>query len=259
MANIMLVDSHCHLESQELLGDIDSLLEKAADAGIVKLITSSVTRDEWAVSRGLAERYPLIEYSAGVHPWYVTENDLAVKEQLNAEAGRGMIAVGEIGLDRKITTPSFKLQLRIFTEQMEFAVDCNMPVIIHCRGAFNELIECINRTGVPGRGGTVHAFSGSVEIAETLMKKGLSFSIGGTLTYRNSKKRSDVLRRIYPDNFLLETDSPDIPPAGMEKPNMPHNILFCLAAAAEILGVSEERLAENTTRNASRIFDLEII
>ena len=253
-----LVDSHCHLESPELLNNIDSILEQAADAGIVKLITSSVTQDEWPLSRGLAERYPLIEYSAGVHPWYVTEQDLSLKNLLDEESHRGMKAVGEIGLDRKIEAPAFELQLRVFTEQMEYAVDCNIPVIMHCRGAFNELIECINRTGVPARGGTVHAFSGSVEIAEILMKKGLSFSIGGTLTYRNSRKRSDVLKRIYPDHFLLETDSPDIPPAGMEKPNMPHNILPCLAAAAEILGISEEKIAENTTRNASRIFGLEV-
>ncbi len=254
-----LVDSHCHLESPELLEHIDDVLHKASSAGLVKLITSSVTADEWSVSRGLAEMYREIEYSAGVHPWYVTDKDRGVAELLAAERSKGrMIAVGEIGLDRKIPSPPFDLQREVFMEQMKFAVDCNLPVIIHCRGAFNELMECINITGVPRRGGTVHAFSGSVDIARALIAKGLSFSMGGTLTYRNSRKRSDVLKFIYPGHFLLETDSPDIPPVGMEKPNMPHNILLFLEAAAEILGLGEEKIAEQTTLNASGIFGLEV-
>lgn len=253
-----LVDAHCHLESPELLQDIDSILADAAAAGIVKLITSSVTQDEWSTSRRLAERYKQVEYSAGVHPWYVTENDLLVKETLNTESRRGMIAVGEIGLDRKISSPAFDLQYRVFARQMEFACDCDIPVIIHCRGAFNELIECINRIGVPARGGIVHAFSGSAEIADILVRKGLSVSMGGTLTYTSSRKRTEALMRVYPDSILLETDSPDIPPAGMEKPNLPRNILPCLAAASRILGVSEEKIAEHTTANAVRIFRLEI-
>lgn len=253
-----LVDSHCHLESPELLDRIEEVLAEASEAGIVKLITSSVTPSEWDLSRGLSERFSQVEYTAGVHPWYVSENDLAVKELLAQESQKGMAAVGEIGLDRKISSPGFDLQLSVFKKQMEFAVDCNIPVVIHCRGAFNELIDCLNRTGVPGRGGIVHAFSGSIEIAEILTKMGLSFSMGGTLTFRNSAKRHDVLRRIYPDHFLLETDSPDIPPAGTEKPNLPRNILLCLQAAAEILGTNEEEVAEKTTLNATRIFGLTI-
>lgn len=91
-----------------------------------------------------------------------------------------------------------------------------------------------------------------------MMEMGLSFSMGGTLTYRNSNKRAEVLKKIYPYNFLLETDSPDIPPVGIEKPNVPSNILFNLEAAGEILGVRIEEIAEKTTENAVRIFKLKI-
>jgi len=253
-----LVDSHCHLESPELLDNIDLVLKEAAAAGIVKLITSSVTRDEWHISRELAVKHAMVEYSAGVHPWYASHNDLTLASLLEEEAGRGMVAVGEIGLDRKVSSPDFALQLEVFTLQMKFAVDAGLPVIIHCRGAFNELMECLNAAGVPAQGGIVHAFSGSVEIAEALIKKGLSISMGGTLTYRNSRKRSEVLKRAWPDHLLLETDSPDIPPAGTEKPNMPRNILLCLAAASEILGIPEEAIAKKTTENAARVFGLAI-
>jgi len=166
--------------------------------------------------------------------------------------------VGEIGLDMKIESPSFNLQREIFELQLQYAVEADIPVIIHCRGAFNELIESINRIGLPHRGGILHAYSGSLELTEILIKKGLSFSMGGTLTYKNSRKRSDVLTRIYPDHFLLETDSPDIPPVNTLKPNVPSNILLNLQAASEILGVPEEIIAESTTANAKKIFGLEL-
>ena len=96
-----------------------------------------------------------------------------------------------------------------------------------------------------------------VEIADELVKLGISFSMGGVLTYRNSRKRSEVVKRIYPDHFMLETDSPDIPPVEARGGlHVPANIIHNLKAASEILGVSEEKVAERTTENASRMFNL---
>ena len=253
-----LVDSHCHLEAPEFSGNLETIITDAENAGVVKLITSSVTWDEWPLSKSISDKFRSVEFSIGVHPWYVSEKDLDIRNKLEASSGNGAIAVGEIGLDRKIEFPPFELQQKIFEEQMKFAVDANLPVIIHCRGAFNELIESVNRTGVPDHGGIIHAFSGSSEIAEILIRKGFSFSIGGTLTYKLSRKRSEVMKLIYPNHFLLETDSPDIPPAGTEKPNVPANILLNLKAASQITGRPEEEIAENTTENANRIFGLDI-
>lgn len=253
-----LVDSHCHLEAPEFSDTLQSVISDAEHAGVVKLITSSVTYDEWPISKSISEKFKSVEFSIGVHPWYVSGKDHDIRKKLEAASGLGAAAVGEIGLDRKIEAPSFDLQMRIFEEQMKFAVDANLPVIIHCRGAFNELIESINRTGVPPRGGIIHAFAGSREIAEALIKKGLSFSIGGTLTYKLSRKRREVMSLIYPRHFLLETDSPDIPPVGTEKPNVPANILLNLKAASEITGRPEEEIADFTTENAKRIFGLNI-
>ncbi len=253
-----LIDVHCHLEAPEFSGIIDSVIADSEKAGIVKLITSSVTYEEWNLSKSISEKFKAVEFSIGIHPWYVSEKDLDIRKKLEAASGLGAIAVGEIGLDKKIETPPFDLQQKIFEEQMKYAVDVNIPVVIHCRGAFNELIESINRTGIPARGGIIHAFSGSREIAEVLIKKGLSFSIGGTLTYKLSKKKAEAMKVIYPGYFLLETDSPDIPPAGKEKPNVPANILLNLSAASEITGRPEDEIARVTTENASRIFRLNI-
>ena len=253
-----LVDVHCHLESSCYKDSLDQIISDAADAGIIKLITSSITIDQWEHSRSLAEKYDKVEFSTGVHPWYANENDLNVYSKLEESWNMGAVAIGEIGLDRKISTPDFDLQTAVFESQMRFAVKKNMPVIIHCRGAFNELTRSIRKTGMPASGGIIHAFSGSVQIAEEMMDLGLSLSMGGTLTYRNSRKRSEVLKKIYPRNFLLETDSPDIPPVGTEKPNVPSNIRLNLEAAGEILGIKIEEIAEKTTENAERIFRLKI-
>ena len=253
-----LVDSHCHLEAQEFENNLSGIIDDALNAGIVKLITSSVTSGEWPKSRLIHERFHQVEYSIGVHPWYVSNADMDIKLKLEKERGRGEIAIGEIGLDRKITEPDFDLQRQVFELQLQYAVDTDTPVIIHCRAAFNELIESINRIGVPPGGGIIHAYSGSPELTEILIRKGLSFSMGGTLTYRNSRKRAEVLRIIYPDHFLLETDSPDIPPANTLKPNVPANILLNLKAASEILCIPEEKVADSTTANAMRIFRLNI-
>jgi TatD DNase family protein len=255
---LKIIDSHCHLEADEFNDSIDSVIENAAGAGIVKLITSSVACSQWEKSKDLHERFSSVEFTIGVHPWYVSESDYDIKEKLKRADNMGAVAIGEIGLDKKIQFPHFDLQQNIFELQLQYAVDLNMPVIIHCRGAFNELLESINRIGVPKRGGIIHAYSGSTELAQILIKKGLSFSMGGTLTYRNSKKRDSVLKAIYPDYFLLESDSPDIPPVNTLKPNVPANILLSLKAASEILMTDQERIAAATAENAKKIFGISI-
>lgn len=253
-----LIDVHCHLESREFSTILDSIISDARNAGLVKLITSSITINQWEQSQALAQKYNEVEFTTGVHPWYACETDINVYTRLEQAGNTGAVAIGEIGLDKKVSSPDFDLQLAVFEEQMRFAVNKNMPVVIHCRGAFNELSISLKKTGIPLAGGVIHSFSGSVQIAEEMMEMGLSFSMGGILTYRNSKKRADILKKIYPYNFLLETDSPDISPVGTEKPNVPSNILLNLEAAGEILNVKIEEIAEKTTENAARIFRLNI-
>ncbi len=252
-----LVDVHCHLESGLYEGRLDSIIEEAEAAGLVKLITCAITPGQWELSRSLGERYPSVAYALGVHPWYIRESDFDALESLPEAALRGAVAIGEAGLDRKVETPHFDVQLRLLTRQLIIARQLNLPVILHCRGAYNELITCLRHVGLPESGGIIHSFSGSLEIANELMRLGMSFSMGGVLTYRNSKKRNEVLKRIYPDHFMLETDSPDIPPVEVKGAlHVPANILYNLRAAAEILGEPEEKIAEKTTSNAFSMFHL---
>jgi TatD DNase family protein len=254
-----LVDAHCHLESDHFRNDLDGVIERARAAGIVKLITASITPDQWPVSRALAGRYPEVEFAMGIHPWYINESFHDAIPSLADAKKLGAAAIGEIGLDRKNEITRFDLQVDFFEKQLAIAREINLPVVIHCRGAFNEMLVSLRRIGAPAAGGIIHSFSGSPELAEELMRFGLSFSMGGTLTFRNSKKRASVLERIYPGHFLLETDSPDIPPVQKHgEVNYPHYITYNLQAAAETIGVTVEEIAEHTTRNAERIFSLKI-
>jgi TatD DNase family protein len=253
-----LVDVHCHLESVHFVHDLESVIERARNAGIAALITSTITPDQWELSRGIAERFADVKYAMGIHPWYIQKSYMNDIAGLAGAKDRGAAAIGEIGVDSK-SGGDLDQQIVFFEKQLAIAREIDLPVVIHCRGAFNELILSLKRIGAPKAGGIIHSFSGSPELADELIRYGLSFSMGGTLTYRNSKKRSAVLKKIYPHHFLLETDSPDIPPVQKQgEINYPHYIRYNLEAAAEILGETIESVAEHTTRNAIRIFNLKI-
>lgn len=255
-----LVDVHCHLESGYLFDNLKNILDDARDAGIRKLITASITPDQWNTSLHLSRKHEEIECALGVHPWYIEEDFFGELDNLNGAASQGAVAIGEMGLDSKIDSITMEQQVPFFEKQLSVAREVNLPVIIHCRGAFGEVKKSIKRVGMPEAGGIIHSFSGSVDIAEELIPLGLSFSLGGILTYRNSRKRAKLLHRIYPDHLLLETDSPDIPPVEARSdpamPNVPSNILYNLLAAAEILEVPAEEIARETTEKAKKIFNL---
>lgn len=252
-----LVDVHCHLESEAFQDTLDEVLDLARRAGVCRLITASIDPSQWAVSAALARRYAMVEYAAGVHPWYCPEETLPQLTRLK-EAASGAVAIGEIGLDAKTQRFPLALQMEVLRPQLDTARELGLPVILHCRGAFNEMLHVFKQDGAPP-GGVFHNFSGSPELAEQFMEYGMAFSLGGVLTWRNSAKRLRMLRRIYPDHFLLETDAPDIPPVEARGTvNTPANILYNLRAAAELLDIPAEAVAEATTRNATRIFKLQL-
>jgi len=252
-----LVDVHCHLESDEFADGPASVVQAAKEAGIVKLITASIVPAQWPRSLELAAQFPEVECALGIHPWYIKPDHEQSLKQLAAARDRGAVAIGEIGLDRRVDHPSLDIQLKFFEVQLDLARQLDLPVIIHCRAAFNELIEVLKRSGAPKAGGILHNFSGSIQLADELRKFGLVFSFGGVLTYRNSRKKRDLLQKIYPSALVLETDSPDIPPVEAPgRPNVPANIVYNLRAAAEILGKTDDEVAETTTKVALSILNL---
>lgn len=250
-----LVDVHCHLESDEYRDSLEDVLDGARQIGLVKLVTASITSVQWPVSRALAERYPEVECAWGIHPWYIASGDEARLPGLYDARDAHVVAIGEIGLDRKVASPDFETQLRVFEAQLRIAVELDLPVVLHCRGAFDDLAASFKRVGIPKRGGLIHSYSGSAEWIRPWLDKNMFVSLGGALTYRNSRKKREVLQRVYPDSLLLETDSPDIPPVECQgQVNKPANIVHNLHAASEILEQPEADIAAHTTANATRLF-----
>ena len=252
-----LVDAHCHLDSDAFACSLGEVLEEAHAVGVVRLVTAAVCPEQWDAVRRLGQAYPEVAYAVGIHPLFVEPAHLDAMGAL-AAAADGAAAIGEIGLDKKGASPDLSVQRAVFEAQLGVARDLGLPIVAHCRGAYAELLQSVRRVGLSERGGMIHAFSGTPDIADECLRLGLHISLGGTLTYRNSRKRAEALRRAYPDGLLLETDSPDMPPVERRgAPNVPANIRLNLRAAAETLGVPEEEIAEATTRNAMRLFGWE--
>ena len=253
-----LVDAHCHLEDESLHARLDTVLRDAREAGVVRVLTCAVTPGQWPTSAAIARRHPDVAFALGVHPWYAKPEHLPRLEELRQARELGATAIGGIGLDSKVDAPSMDLQTAVFETQLAIAKELALPVVIHCRGAFNELFASLKRIGTPSPAGTIHAFSGNVQLARTFVTFGLKFSMGRSLTYKRCAKRDELLRFIHPDHFLLETDSPDMPPVGAapDAPNEPRNLLLNLRGAAELLGCDAAEVAEATTRNASEVFGL---
>lgn len=252
-----LVDAHCHLVCPEFAGREAEVIAEARENGIARLISNAVRPADWDANLSLAAVHPEVAFAWGVHPWFVAECHTNALGRLGEAPGAGACAIGEIGLDAKVETPDFGLQIEFFEQQLKLANEVNLPIVVHCRGAFGPLLGSLHHVGAPRAGGIVHAYSGSLQDAEKLRELGFSFSMGRSLTYRNSKKRAALVTSLYPDALLLETDSPDMPPVEVEeKVNRPANLRYVLRAAAETLGVSAEEVAAVTARNASALFKL---
>lgn len=252
-----LIDAHCHLESEVFSEDLETVVMDAGAAGVTDMITAAWEPSVWARSKAVADRFTQVHHALGVHPCYARKAHLEALPQLDGPNAEGMVAIGEIGLDRAEGAPDFAVQQELFEAQLAIARDRALPVVIHCRRALDEVLRTLKHVGPLPRGGLMHAFPGSAEVARELIKLGFSFSMGRSLTYRPSKKRLAALEVIYPDHLLLETDAPDMPPAGTEGPNVPANLLLNLRGAEELLGDTAERIAEVTTANARRLFGLE--
>jgi len=254
-----LVDVHCHLNSSHFMDNLDSIIDNAKNAGIVAMITNAITPDGWEESNLLTERFECVYCAPGIHPWYIDELDISKIQDIPSFITGKTVAIGETGLDKKIDSPGFSLQQSVFEDQVAMARELNLPLIIHCRGAFSELIQSFKRTGIPDAGGVIHSYSGNVEVAKQLIPYGMRFSMGGAVTHRNSTKKAKVLEYIYPDYLVLETDSPDIPPVEKrDSINVPANIRYILTAVSEILEIAEDEIARTTTFNAAKIFGLPV-
>lgn len=250
------IDTHCHLDAAEFDVDRDAEYARAIAGGVTTQIVPAISRDNFAAVAATCARYPGCLPAWGLHPMYLhvhrPEHLADLRAQIEAQRP---VAVGEIGLDFFVKDRDPAAQAFFLVEQLKIAKDCDLPVLLHCRRANDELLKQLRRIGV--RGGIAHAFNGSPQQAGEFIKLGFKLGFGGAFTWPRANNLRRLAAELPLDAIVLETDSPDIPPVWIGRGrNAPGELPRIAQVLAELRGVDVEAVAEATTRNARELFGL---
>ena len=253
-----LIDTHTHLYVEAFDEDRDQVIEKAIAVGVERFYLPAIDSTYTARMLDLEKKYPdQIRLMMGLHPTHVKENykeELLHVEQFLAK--RNFAAVGEIGIDLYWDQSLLKQQQEAFNIQILWAKEKELPIVIHCRDAFDEVFEVLEGHKGDDLTGIFHCFTGTKEQAEKAIGLNLKLGIGGVLTFNNGKI-DQFLDQISTDHIVLETDAPYLAPAPFRgKRNQSEYLVYILRKLSEIHHRTEEELATITTQNALDVFKI---
>ena len=249
-----IVDSLAHLDDGRFEGDLDAVMTRAAEAGVDQVVIHATDRTSWMPIRDLCGNYPQTHPAYGLHPMFLAEDAPTHVDALSSWLDdHRAVAVGEIGLDFHGDGVDHDLQRHVFARQLDVARRRGLPVIVHARGALEEVILTLRRAG--GLRGVVHSFSGSEQQAQHLWDIGFCLGIGGPVTYERAQRLRRIVSRMPLDFLLLESDAPDQPDAAHRgQRNEPARVADVLRCIAGLRDESEAEIAAATTANAHRLF-----
>jgi TatD DNase family protein len=253
-----LIDSHCHLDDPRFDADREAVLERALAAGVERMLTigSGDGPPDLEAAIRLAERYPPVLASVGVHPHdarKATDETWRRMEQLLAHPK--VVALGEIGLDYHYDNSPRDRQRAVFVEQMRLARDARKPVVIHTREAWDDTWRLLEEHWAPsGLGGVMHCFSGGPEEARRALDLGFCLAFGGVATYPNAERVREAARATPPGRLLVETDAPYLAPVPLRgRRNEPAFVAQIARRLAEVRGETLEQIATATTGAFQRL------
>ena len=251
-----LVDTHSHFDVDAFAHDREAALARAHAAGVDAQVVPAIDAAGWPQLRAVCARHRGLHAAYGLHPIYLPWHRRAHLAWLRTWlAEEPCVAVGEIGLDYFVQELDRDEQQHFFEAQLQLAREFDLPVIVHARRAVDAVIATLRRLA-PLRG-VVHSFSGSREQAEQLFKLGFHLGIGGPVTYERAQRLRRVVAAMPLQWLLLETDSPDQPNSGEQgQRNEPSRMAAVLDAVARLRGETPETIAQATTANAVRLFNL---
>lgn len=254
----MLFDTHAHYYDRKFNDDRDEILSVMKENGVGYIINAGCDIESTKECIALSEKYDFLYATAGFHPGNIrgeaTDADLLEIEKLASH--KKVVAIGEIGLDYHYEGFDKAQQKDIFARQLALGEKFGMPVVIHSRDACADTIDVLKAT-YKGTGGVWHCFGESVETAKLALNMGLSFSIGGTVTFANNRRTVEAVSYIPLENILLETDAPYLAPTPYRgKRNSSLYIHLVAKKIAEIKGVSPEEVERITTENAKKLFGI---
>ena len=250
------IDTHAHVYAPELATDIELVIKNAISVGIEKILMPAIDSASLEAMLKVEQQFPdHCIAMMGLHPCYVKENyqeELALVETWLSK--RKFIAIGEIGLDYYWDKTFAKEQQLVFETQMQWALDMQLPIVIHTRNAMGETIELVNPFAKKGLRGVFHCFSGSKESAEQIIGMGFHLGLGGVLTYKNAGV-AEAIKDIPMEYLVLETDAPYLAPVPYRgKTNEPSYMLEVAKKLAEVKSMPLHEIAAITTSNAKKLF-----
>ena len=256
-----LIDTHAHLDDEKFQTDLPAVLERARLAGLVRIITVATTGPSSQVSVDLAARHPLLRATVGIQPNHVAQAQHGDWDQVVLLARRPeVVGLGETGLDRYWDYTPFDQQEDYFARHLRLSRELNLALVIHCRQAEADMVRMLRddfeRHG-PVRG-VMHSFTGDLATAQACLALGLYLSFAGVLTYKNAQALRDVAAQVPLERLLVETDSPYLAPVPVRgQRNEPAHVRHTAACLAGVKGISLDKLAEETTRNARMLFRMD--
>jgi len=249
----VLIDTHAHLE---MSGDVREVIERATSNSVVTIIAVSSDLDSSRKSIELANTFPGIYCTVGIHPHEAASiNEELCNELVSLASERRVVAIGETGLDYHYLNSPRENQIASFKRHIEISVNLDLPLIIHIREAFEDIIDILRERRSSSSRGVIHCFTGDYETAEEFIELGFYISFSGIVTFKNAEGLREAAKRIPVDKILIETDSPYLAPVPFRgKRNEPAYVKYVAEKIAEIRGTSFDEIAQITTSNANNLF-----
>jgi len=256
----VLVDSHCHIVFRNFDADLEDVAQRWREAGVVSLVHACVEPSEIGPIRALADRFPEMVYSVGVHPldtqhWGPSTAD-ALREA--ATTDRRVVAIGELGLDL-FRQQNLDEQLAVLEPQLDLACALDLPVIVHCREAAEPMLNLLRSRAEQGRcpRGVMHCWGGTPAEMDAFLDLGLFISFSGVVTFPKADDTHRCASRVPADRYLVETDCPFLAPVPRRgKRNEPAFVAAVAARVAELRQETLDNVALTSTRNAAALFGL---
>jgi TatD DNase family protein len=263
---MIFIDSHCHIDGEAFDADRDETVQRAKDAGVAAMLnigTGDPHSDDFRKAIAAAEKYENVFASVGVHPHDAKLYDDKAENHLIelVRSSEKVIAWGEIGLDFYYDHSPRDVQIEIFRRQIRTAKALDLPIIIHSRDANDETVEILREecSRRDFRGGIMHCFGGTPEMARDLIDLGFLISFAGNVTFKKAENLRDAARVVPLGKLLIETDCPFLTPVPFRgKRNEPSFVVHTAKFLAEFYGVELEKLADQTTQNFLDFFRVDL-
>lgn len=252
----VLIDSHCHLDAAEFDRDRDDVIARAKAGGIQQQVVPATHADGWEKLRDVCAADDGLHPAYGMHPMFLSQHRKEHLDELRDWIERERpVAVGECGLDHYVDGLDADAQQTYFDGQLRLAREFGLPVIVHARRAVDAVIAAIRKVG--GLRGVVHSYAGSEEQARQLWKLDFLIGLGGPVTYPRANRLRRLVAGMPIEWLLLETDAPDQPDNAIRgERNEPARLAVVCETIARLRGIDADELANATSRNATRLFDL---